>query len=275
MTSELFQSSSRHHLNQGLGLDNVLLLFHIFKGETMLKTIPAAIACIGLTTLLTACNDKSGSEAVKLDNQTAKASYSIGSQFGSQVAQAKDMIDQDALIMGFKDSMNGKELQITKEEMQTVMQTFQQAMMEKQMAKQKVEQSAASTTNKAEGDKFLADNKSKEGVKTTQSGLQYKVLKEGTGDMPKISDTVVTHYSGTLINGKVFDSSYKRNSPATFPVNGVIKGWTEALQLMGVGAKWQLFIPAELAYGERGAGQDIGPNQVLIFEIELLEIKKS
>lgn len=241
----------------------------------MLKTIPAAIACIGLTTLLTACNDKAGTEAVTLDNQTAKASYSIGSQFGSQVAQAKDMINQDALILGIKDSMNGKELQITPEEMQTVMQTFQQAMMEKQMAKQKVEQGAASVTNKAEGDKFLAENKSKEGVKTTQSGLQYKVLKEGKGASPKISDTVVTHYSGTLISGKVFDSSYKRNSPATFPVNGVIKGWTEALQLMGVGAKWQLFIPAELAYGERGAGQDIGPNQVLIFEIELLEIKKS
>ena len=275
MTWELFQSSSRHYLNQGLGLDNVLLLFNIFKGKTMLKTIPAAIACIGLTTLLTACNDKSTTNTVKLDNQTAKASYSIGSQFGTQVAQAKDMIDQDALIMGFKDSMDGKELQITPEEMQTIMQTFQQSMMEKQMAKQKAEQGAASTTNKAEGDKFLAENKTKEGVKTTQSGLQYKVLKEGKGESPKISDTVVTHYSGTLINGKVFDSSYKRNSPATFPVNGVIKGWTEALQLMGVGAKWQLFIPAELAYGERGAGQDIGPNQVLIFEIELLEIKKS
>jgi len=275
MTWELFQSSGRHYLNQGLGLDNVLPLFNIFKGKTMLKTIPAAIACIGLATLLTACNDKSSTDTVKLDNQTAKASYSIGSQFGTQVAQAKDMIDQDALIMGFKDSMDGKELQITPEEMQTVMQTFQQTMMEQQMAKQKAEQGAASTTNKSEGDKFLAENKTKEGVKTTKSGLQYKVLKEGKGESPKISDTVVTHYSGTLINGKVFDSSYKRNSPATFPVNGVIKGWTEALQLMGVGAKWQLFIPAELAYGERGAGQDIGPNQVLIFEIELLEIKKS
>lgn len=237
----------------------------------MLKTIPAAVVCIGLTTLLSACNEKSTTETVKLDNQTAKASYSIGSQLGSQVAQAKDMIDQDALIMGFKDSMAGKELQMPAEEMQKVMQTFQQAMMEKQQAKQK----EVSTTNKAEGDKFLAENKTKEGVKTTQSGLQYKVLKKGSGAIPKASDTVVTHYSGTLINGKVFDSSYKRNSPATFPVNGVIKGWTEALQMMEVGSKWQLFIPSELAYGERGAGADIGPNQVLIFEIELLEIKKS
>jgi len=237
----------------------------------MLKKIPAAVVCIGLTTLLSACNDKSGTDTVKLDSQTAKASYSIGSQLGSQVAQAKDMIDQDALILGFKDSMDGKELQINAEEMQKVMQTFQQAMLEKQQSKQ----NALKETNKAEGDKFLAENKSKEGVKTTTSGLQYKVLKKGSGEAPKLTDTVVTHYSGTLINGKVFDSSYKRNSPATFPVNGVIKGWTEALQLMEVGSKWQLFIPAELAYGERGAGADIGPNQVLIFEIELLEIKKS
>ena len=237
----------------------------------MLKKIPAAVVCIGLTTLLSACNDKSGTDTVKLDSQTAKASYSIGSQLGSQVAQAKDMIDQDALILGFKDSMDGKELQINAEEMQKVMQTFQQAMLEKQQSKQ----NALKETNKAEVDKFLAENKSKEGVKTTTSGLQYKVLKKGSGEAPKLTDTVVTHYSGTLINGKVFDSSYKRNSPATFPVNGVIKGWTEALQLMEVGSKWQLFIPAELAYGERGAGADIGPNQVLIFEIELLEIKKS
>lgn len=237
----------------------------------MLKKFPAAVVCIGLTTLLSACNDKPGTETIKLDNQTAKASYSIGSQLGSQVAQAKDMINQDALIMGFKDSMDGKELQITAEEMQKVMQTFQQSMLENQQSKQKV----LSDTNKTEGDKFLAENKSKEGIKTTSSGLQYKILKKGSGEAPKLTDTVVTHYSGTLINGKVFDSSYKRNSPATFPVNGVIKGWTEALQLMEVGAKWQLFIPAELAYGERGAGADIGPNQVLIFEIELLEIKKS
>lgn len=271
MTLRLIQSSCNHYLNLIIGLDNVRVLFILFKGKPMLNKIPAAVACIGLSTLLTACFDKSATDTVKLDTQTAKASYSIGSQLGSQVSQAKDMIDQDALIMGFKDSMEGKELQITPEEMQTVMQTFQQSMMEKQQAKQ----TEASTSNKTDGDKFLAENKSKEGVKSTKSGLQYKVLKKGSGAMPKVSDTVVTHYSGTLINGKVFDSSYKRNSPATFPVNGVIKGWTEALQLMEVGSKWQLFIPSELAYGERGAGADIGPNQVLIFEIELLEIKKS
>ena len=239
----------------------------------MLKTTPKLIAGIGLVTLLSACNQQATAkdESVKLDNQTNKASYSIGVQMGTQMAPLKDMLNQDAIIMGFKDTISGTEAKLSAEEMQTVMQGFQKTIMEKQQA----EKSAASANNAAEGEKFLADNKAKDGIKTTASGLQYKVITAGTGATPKATDTVVTHYSGTLINGKVFDSSYKRNSPATFPVNGVIKGWTEALQLMKVGAKWQLFIPADLAYGERGAGANIGPNQVLIFEIELLEIKKS
>jgi len=239
----------------------------------MLKTTPKLIAGMGLATLLSACNQQATvqDEAVKLDNQTNKASYSIGVQMGSQMSRIKDLVNQDAIIMGFKDSIEGKESQLTTEQMQTVMQEFQKSIVEQQQAKQ----AEVANSNGAEGKKYLAENKTKEGVKTTESGLQYKIIKEGTGATPKATDTVVTHYSGTLINGKVFDSSYKRNSPATFPVNGVIKGWTEALQLMKVGAKWQLFIPAELAYGERGAGSSIGPNQVLIFEIELLEIKKS
>ena len=131
----------------------------------------------------------------------------------------------------------------------------------------------AGDKNAADGEKFLAENKKKEGVKTTASGLQYKVLKEGTGESPKETDTVVTNYKGTLLDGTEFDSSYKRNEPATFPVNRVIKGWTEALQLMKPGAKYQLFIPSALAYGERGVGKDIGPNSTLIFEVELLSIK--
>ena len=237
----------------------------------MLRIIPAALVCISITTLLSACNEKSASTAaVKLDNQTNKASYSIGVQMGSQMAPLKDSLNQDALIMGFRDTMSGKESQLTAEDMQAAIQAFQKTMMEAEQAKQQ----AIATANAAEGEKYLAENKTKEGVTVTESGLQYKVLKEGTGASPAATDTVVTHYSGTLINGKVFDSSYKRDAPATFPVNGVIKGWTEALQLMKVGAKWQLFIPSALAYGERGAGKDIGPNQVLIFEIELLEIKK-
>lgn len=238
----------------------------------MLKAIPTAVASIGLTVLLTACNHDTGSaeKEIKLDNQTNKASYSIGLQFGSQMAKIKDMINQDAIIMGLKDSLSDAEPKMTAEEMKTTMQTFQKSMMEAQQAKQ----AELAVTGKAEGEKFLAENKTKEGITTTESGLQYQVITEGKGNSPKASDTVVTHYTGTTIDGKVFDSSLKRNAPATFPVNGVIKGWTEALQLMKVGSKWKLFIPSELAYGERGAGANIGPNQVLMFEIELLEIKK-
>ena len=127
--------------------------------------------------------------------------------------------------------------------------------------------------NRQKGEAFLVENQKKEGVITLPSGLQYKVIEEGTGESPKPNDTVVTHYRGTLIDGKEFDSSYRRGEPASFPVNRVIAGWTEALQLMKVGAKWQLFIPPELAYGERGAGRAIGPNAALIFEIELVEIQ--
>ncbi|MCW9048560.1 MAG: FKBP-type peptidyl-prolyl cis-trans isomerase [Gammaproteobacteria bacterium] len=239
----------------------------------MLKAIPTAVVCIGLSALLTACNDKAGNaeNTIKLDTDTNKASYSIGVQLGTQIAKVKDMVNEDAIMKGFKDSLAGSELQLSAEDMQAAMQTFQQNMLAAQQAKQQ----ELATSGKAEGDKFLADNKLKDGVKTTESGLQYKVITPGTGASPTATDTVVTHYTGTLVNGKVFDSSYKRNAPATFPVNGVIKGWTEALQLMKVGAKWQLVIPSELAYGERGAGASVGPNQVLIFEIELLEIKKS
>lgn len=234
----------------------------------MIKAIQTAVVCIGLTALVTACNEKE--KVVKIDTQTNKASYSIGLQFGSQISKIQDMVNQDAIILGFKDGLTGTTPQLTTEEMQTVMQEFQKSMVEKQQAKQK----EMATNGKAEGEKFLAANKTKDGVITTASGLQYKILTAGTGATPAATDTVVTHYTGTTIDGKVFDSSHKRNAPATFPVNGVIKGWTEALQLMKVGAKWQLFIPSELAYGERGAGASIGPNQVLIFEIELLEIKK-
>ncbi len=239
----------------------------------MLKAIPLAVVCIGLTTVLVGCFDKTGGtaeKAIKLDTQKDKASYSIGVQLGKQITKIQDMVNNDAIIAGFKDSLSGTEPKLSAEEMQSTMAAFQQNMVAAQKAKQ--EQMASS--GKAEGEKYLAANKTKEGVKTTASGLQYKIITPGTGATPKATDTVVTHYTGTLIDGKVFDSSYKRNSPATFPVNGVIKGWTEALQLMKTGAKWQLVIPSELAYGARGAGASIGPNQVLIFEIELLEIKK-
>jgi FKBP-type peptidyl-prolyl cis-trans isomerase FklB len=204
----------------------------------------------------------------QLKDQKDKASYSIGYDIGESFKKQKIDLNIDNLVAGLKEALAGKDAALPKEERDKTLQAFQKEMMEKQMAASK----EAAAKNLTEGEKFLTENKKKEGVKTTASGLQYKVLKEGSGASPKETDTVVTNYKGTLIDGTEFDSSYKRNEPATFPVNRVIKGWTEALQLMKPGAKYQLFIPSALAYGERGAGQTIGPNATLIFEVELLSI---
>ncbi len=203
-----------------------------------------------------------------LKDQKDKASYSIGHDIGNTFKKQNVDLNLDALISGLKDALAGKEA-LPKEERDKVLAAFQKELIEKQTAATK----AAGEKNAAEGEKFLAENKKKEGVKTTESGLQYKVLKEGAGESPKATDMVVTNYKGTLLDGTEFDSSYKRNEPATFPVNRVIKGWTEALLMMKPGSKYQLFIPASLAYGERGAGRDIGPNSTLIFEVELVSIK--
>jgi FKBP-type peptidyl-prolyl cis-trans isomerase FklB len=208
-------------------------------------------------------------DKAQLKDQKDKASYSIGYDIGETFKKQNVELNPDTLFSGLKDALAGKEAALSKEDREKTLQAFQKEMMEKQIAASK----EAATKNQAEGEKFLAENKKKDGVKTTASGLQYKVLREGSGAAPKETDTVVTNYKGTLIDGTEFDSSYKRNEPATFPVNRVIKGWTEALQLMKPGAKYQLFIPSSLAYGERGAGQLIGPNATLIFEVELLSIK--
>jgi len=173
-------------------------------------------------------------------------------------------INPDVLAAGIKDALAGKP-QLNPDQIKEVMTTFEKDMEQKQKD--------AGEKNKTEGAKFLEENKKKEGVKTTASGLEYKVLKEGNGAQPKATDTVTVNYRGTMINGTEFDSSYKRGQPATFPVNGVIKGWTEALQLMKVGSKYQLFIPSNLAYGERAVSPDLGANSTLIFEVELLDAK--
>jgi FKBP-type peptidyl-prolyl cis-trans isomerase FklB len=170
---------------------------------------------------------------------------------------------------GLKDALAGGKLLLTDDEAKAVLTQLQTDVRNKQMERMKV----AADMNKKEGGDFLAANKSKEGIVTLPSGLQYKILTEGTGPKPAASDTVTCNYRGTLISGTEFDSSYKRGQPASFPVNGVIKGWTEALQLMPVGSKWQVFVPAELGYGDRGAGADIGPGATLIFEVELLSIQ--
>lgn len=201
-------------------------------------------------------------------SQKDKVSYAIGMNIASSLQRQPVDLNPDVLTEGLKDGMAGK-TKITEEEARAAIIQFQADMRAKQEAKMKEE----TETNKKEGDAFLAANKSKQGIVTLPSGLQYKILTEGKGPKPTAADTVVCNYRGTLIDGKEFDSSYKRGEPATFPVSGVIKGWTEALQLMPVGSKWQLFIPPDMAYGTRGAGADIGPNATLIFEVELLSIK--
>src|SRR6266704_4574464 len=199
-----------------------------------------------------------------LKDQKDKISYSIGRKIGSNLARQNVEINADALSAGIKDAIAGKP-QLTQDQVKEVMTTFEKDM----QAKQK----AAGEKNAAEGTKFLEENKKKEGVKTTASGLQYKAIKEGTGAQPKGNDTVTVNYRGTLINGTEFDSSYKRGQPATFPLNGVIKGWTEGLQLMKAGSKYQFFVPPNLAYGDRALGPDIAPNSTLIFDVELLGVK--
>src|SRR6266704_4336218 len=199
-----------------------------------------------------------------LKDQKDKISYSIGLNIGSNLARQNVEINADALSAGVKDAIARKP-QLTQNQVKEVMTTFEKDM----QAKQK----AAGEKNAAEGTKFLEENKKKEGVKTTASGLQYKAIKEGTGAQPKGNDTVTVNYRGTLINGTEFDSSYKRGQPATFPLNGVIKGWTEGLQLMKAGSKYQFFVPPNLAYGDRALGPDIAPNSTLIFDVELLGVK--
>src|SRR5207244_3961782 len=200
----------------------------------------------------------------QLKDQKDKVSYSIGMNIGLNLSRQKVDINTDVLNAGMKDAIAGKP-QLTPDQVKDVMAQFEKDMEQKQ--KQLGEK------NKTDGAKFLEDNKKKPGVKTTASGLQYKVEKEGTGSQPKATDMVTVNYRGTLIDGTEFDSSYKRGQPATFPVNGVIKGWTEALQLMKQGSKYQLVIPSNLAYGERAMGADIGPNATLIFEVELQDVK--
>jgi FKBP-type peptidyl-prolyl cis-trans isomerase FklB len=201
--------------------------------------------------------------------QKEKVSYTLGVNIGKNMKMQGIDIDQSFLEQGLKDAFNNAKTAMTEKDMETTMNVFQQEMMAKNQAKQKV----VGEQNKKDGEAFLAANKKKEGVTTLPSGLQYKVIKMGNGPKPTASQTVKCHYRGSFIDGKEFESSYTRGEPTEFPVGGVIKGWVEALQLMPVGSKWTLYIPSDLAYGENGAGQTIGPNAVLIFELELLSIK--
>jgi FKBP-type peptidyl-prolyl cis-trans isomerase FklB len=203
--------------------------------------------------------------APQLKDMKDKASYSIGMNIGMNFKKQNVELNPDALLAGIKDAMSGNKPLLTETEAREVMTTWSKELGEKQKA--------MADKNAAEGKKFLEDNKKKEGVKTTASGLQYKVIKEGNGPQPKASDTVTVDYKGTLIDGTEFDSSYKRGQPATFPLNGVIKGWTEGLQLMKTGGKYQFFIPSDLAYGPRAMGPDIAANSTLIFDVELKSVQ--
>lgn len=204
-------------------------------------------------------------QETKLETPAQQASYAIGYEQGGRFANPDIPFDLKALLAGFQDGLNGAKPKLTDEQVNAAMQAFQM-LVQAEMTKKAEEDAKA-------GEKFLAENAKKEGVKTTESGLQYQVVKAGTGAVPTLTDRVVCNYRGTLVNGKQFDSSYDRGEPATFGVNQVIPGWTEALQMMKVGAKWNLFIPAKLAYGDRSVG-GIPPNSVLVFDIELLDIAK-
>ncbi|MGB5644939.1 MAG: FKBP-type peptidyl-prolyl cis-trans isomerase [Gammaproteobacteria bacterium] len=210
-----------------------------------------------------------GHAAEGLKTLEQKASYSFGVDFAKRLKQQGIDLDISALTRGIMDAASGKELAFEAGEMGQ----FKAEYTEKLRAELVQKQQEMAAKNLEAGKKFLADNAKKEGVVTTDSGLQYKVIKSGDGPTPKPEDTVTTHYRGTLIDGREFDSSYSRGQPASFPVKGVIKGWTEALQLMKVGDKWELYIPADLAYGAQKRGEVIEPNSTLLFELELLEIK--
>lgn len=241
----------------------------------------AALGAVAMTLSLAACNDEPAAPAATdLQNETlskiepegtlqgeqARYSYTIGYQVGASLQERLEDIDADALAQGVKEALTGNDARLNPEEMQAALQGYQQAQAKK--AQERMQAAAA------EGSAFLEQNRSKEGVKETDSGLQYQVIESGSGPQPAADDTVKVHYRGTLLDGTEFDSSYARGEPVTLPVSGVIPGWQEALQMMQEGAKWKIFVPPQLAYGEQGAGDAIGPNETLVFEVELLEVEQ-
>jgi len=240
---------------------NLVAVAILLLGSVLAQQTPAA------TTQQSPAPESQGASA--LTTKKDKVSYAIGMNIGTNLHKQSVDVDPKILQKGLEDALAGGKTLLTEDEARTTLTEFQNEMRQKQQEKMQ----QAGEANKKEGEAFLAANKSKQGVVTLPSGLQYKIITAGTGPKPTASDSVVCNYRGKLIDGKEFDSSYKRGQPATFPVSGVIKGWTEALQLMPVGSKWQLFVPSELAYGERGSGPDIGPNATLIFEVELLSIQ--
>ncbi|MEH6585097.1 MAG: FKBP-type peptidyl-prolyl cis-trans isomerase [Halioglobus sp.] len=244
-----------------------------------MKKYALPLALVGLVSLQ-ACNEQTASTetaaapaapaaaAVALENTDQRLSYGIAFGLGQRMAQDGMPMDIDAFIAGFRDGADGKEGEMTQEEIAAEMQSYQ----EKMVAEQQTVQAAMGEANLAAAAAYLDENKAREGVVVTETGLQYEIVEAGEGAKPGVEDTVEVHYRGTLVDGTEFDSSYKRGETVTFGVGQVIPGWTEALQLMPAGSKWKLFIPPELGYGAGGAGQMIGPNAALIFEVELVSI---
>jgi FKBP-type peptidyl-prolyl cis-trans isomerase len=236
--------------------------------ENMKKSIVLGTVVLGLV----ACSqgEAPADKPVALDSDRSKLGYAMGMDVGKSLGRMAADIDAEAFVEAFRTSFAKGEMRMKPEEAAGVTQAYFQ---EKQQEKQ-AEMAATGAANKSSGMAFLAENKQKDGITTTPSGLQYELLRASEGARPVATDTVKVHYKGTLIDGTEFDSSYARGEPAIFPLNGVIPAWTEGVQLMSVGSKYRLFAPSELAYGERGAGEKIGPNATLIFEVELLEIVK-
>ncbi len=232
----------------------------------------ALLSLATLSMFLFAQNALAADEAKggQLKDKKDKISYAIGVDVGKSIMKQKIDINADPFMAGFKDGQADKTTLMTEEEIRQTLMALQSEMLEKQKSQIK----EAATKNLSAGEKFLDDNKKKKDIVTLPSGLQYRVIKEGKGEAPKATDVVTTHYRGKLIDGTEFDNSYNRGEPVKFAVNGVIPGWTEALQLMKPGSKWELFIPSKLAYGENGVGQIIGPNSALVFEVELLTVEK-
>jgi FKBP-type peptidyl-prolyl cis-trans isomerase FklB len=224
-----------------------------------MKSIIASV--IVLSFILTVSGED---KPAQLKDQKDKFSYAVGLNIGMNFKRQNVEVNTDLITAGLKDGMSGKP-QMTMDQIRETMMAFEKDMQQKQ--------AEAGKKNEADAEKFMVDNKNKDGVKTTASGLQYKVIKEGNGAQPKSTDTVTVNYRGTLIDGTEFDSSYKRGQPASFPVGGVIKGWSEALQLMKTGSKYQLFIPPSLAYGEHSPSPTIPPNSALLFEVELMSVQ--
>ncbi|MDQ6979874.1 MAG: FKBP-type peptidyl-prolyl cis-trans isomerase [Ghiorsea sp.] len=219
---------------------------------------------------LSACNnEKAEQTSVVLDSEVQKFSYAMGMDVGQSIKGLGAEIDPAALNAAIGDVLSGADLKLEAAESTQIKQDFFRKKQEKQMAERK----ASGAENKAKGEAFLAENAKKDGITVTASGLQYEVLTQGNGKKPEATDTVKVHYQGTLLDGTEFDSSYKRGQPISFPLNGVIKGWTEGVALMPVGSKYKFYIPSDLAYGERGAGAKIAPNSTLIFTVELLGIE--